>query len=802
MKILLHEPASRWTDALPLGNGRLGAMVFGDPAASRFQLNEDSCWTGSPSTSAGNRRDDRPVGGPEVLAPLRAALARGDHREATRLEQSLQRGYSQAFQPLADLHVEAADEVSAGGAAARGATADGTPAGPVGTRRVLDLAAARATTRWSGPGGEVSESSWISSPDQVLVIERRAARGELGPLRVRLSSPQPESSMRLVDGALLLTARMAADLRRDGRSEQLVHDPAAGAAVSAVVLAGLEHDGHAQPAEDGTVTVHGATELRIVLTALTDSRGPREVPHGDVDRLATDARALVDAALARPAEELAARHLAAHRELWDRTALQLVETHEEEIEVADLLERTAGDGDSRLLAQLAVDYGRYLLISSSRPGTLPANLQGIWNEKLVPPWRGNYTTNINVEMNHWPAEPAGLPECHAPLLDWIEELAVSGARTAREVYGLPGWTAHHNSDRWAFSAPVGDGAFDPVWSMWPLAGAWLCRHLRERWEFSRDPEVLERFWPVLRGAAEFLEAWLVEIAPGELGTSPSTSPENRFRTADGVETGLGVSTTADLAMIRDHFRTTFDAAAQLGLEDPLLPRLRAALDRLPSERIDPRGRIAEWWEDLEEVDPHHRHQSHLYSVLPGPAITAADRGLAAAASASLDARGPDSTGWSLAWRVGLRARLHEAEAAHRSLLAFLAPVEDPDAPGPHGRAGLYGNLFCAHPPFQIDGNLGVTAAVLEMLVQSHAGAVDLLPALPAGWVDGSLRGVRLRGAACLDLRWAEGEPVSAVLRALGPAGRGPHVLRRRGRELRIELADDAPVEIDLAPLRG
>lgn len=359
MKMLLHDPAARWTEALPLGNGRLGAMVFGDPAASRFQLNEDSCWTGSPATAAGNRHDDRPVGGPEVLAPLRAALARGDRREATRLEQMLQRGYTQAYQPLADLVIE---QAAAGPSA-------------VSTRRILDLAAATASTRWTAPTGEpaedhgpratleTTETSWISAADQVLVIERRTDHGDLGPLRLRLTSPQQHSSTRVIDGALQLTARMAADVRREGKQERLVPDPAPGAAVTALVLARLEHDGTAETGPDGTLRVDGATRLQIVLTAVTDSRGAQEVPHGDRDRLAAQAGTVLDAALARPATELAARHVAAHRELWDRTAVRLVPSHAEEIEVVPLLARTAADGDSRLLAQLAAAYGRYLLIS-------------------------------------------------------------------------------------------------------------------------------------------------------------------------------------------------------------------------------------------------------------------------------------------------------------------------------------------------------------------------------------------------------------------------------------------------------
>ncbi|WP_114854098.1 glycoside hydrolase N-terminal domain-containing protein [Brachybacterium sp. YJGR34] len=815
MKIAMDGPAARWTEAYPLGNGRIGAMVRSDPVVSRFQLNEDSCWSGSPATAAGNRRDDGLRGGPEELARIRAALAAGDHAAATRAEHTLQRGYAQAYQPLADLLLESGPEA----AEAR-------------TRRVLDLAEATAETRWERPGGTVLERSFVSGPDEVLHIERSAGGASLGDLRIRVTTPHPAAVPSVRADELRLSVRMPTDALRTGKQESLEYDDAPGAAVTAVLLARVEHDGtaSAEPA-DGTVLVTGATRLRLVLAVRTDSRGAQEVPHGEVGRLEADARATVEAALARSAPELASRHRRAHRELWDRTSLSLVPanpggpersdgpgmtegTADPEgatrpagsdaapapIELPALQQRTAEDGDTRLLAQLVVAYGRYLLISSSRPGTLPANLQGLWNEKLLPPWRSNYTTNINLEMNYWPAELAGLPECREPLLDWIEDLAGSGERTASAVYGLPGWTAHHNSDRWAFSPPVGDGAFDPVWSMWPLAGAWLCRHLREAWEFSADDEVLRRAWPILLGAARFLEAWLVEVRPGELGTSPSTSPENRFRLPDGTTTGLTTSTTADLAMIRDQFGTTLLAAEVLGIDDPLLSRLRKALERLPRrERIDGAGRIAEWDREREDEDPHHRHQSHLYSLLPGDTITPEDRELADAARRSLEDRGPDSTGWSLAWRVGLWARLGDAEGAHRALRTFLAPVEDPDAPGPHGPAGLYANLFCAHPPFQIDGNLGVTAAVLEMIVQSHAGVVRLLPALPDHWRDGQLRGVRLRGGMTLDLRWRDGAATELTL--VGPPGRTV-TLWHGGRVTTVTLDEDGRLAGPAAEVLG
>jgi alpha-L-fucosidase 2 len=744
-----RDPAESWTDALPLGNGRLGAMCFGGIELDRFQLNEGSCWSGSPATTRDTIAD-----GPLIVRAAREALAAGDVRAAEDELARLQGGHSQAYQPLADLWIEQhrPDPV------------------PDGYLRHLDLRTAVASHTYRTPLGRVSQEAWISAPAQAMVIRRRAQEDQ--PVLIRLDSPHPSAVASPVTGGLDLVVRMPSSL----------HDDEAGAAVTAVVGLRILSAGAMTLVDGARLRVDGSTELILVVGVVTDYVDPLTAPHGDVgalrravdDRLGGLANALV-----RPGgyPALRAAHERDHARLFSRAALRLGPPPASgPLDTADRV--AAGDPS---LPALQFQYGRYLLISSSRPGSLPANLQGLWNDHLRPPWSSNYTTNINLEMNYWPVEVANLSECHRPLLDWLGFAARRGAAMARNLYGTSGWTLHHNSDAWCFCLPA-DG--DASWSFWPLAGAWLSRQIVEHYDYTGDGRFLtERGWPLLRSAAEFCLDWLIPLPDGTLGTSPSTSPENKFVAPDGKPAAASVSTTADLVLIRDLLASVVRLAPA---GDPIGVRSQSALDLLPSERIAPDGRIAEWSADLADTEPGHRHTSHLIGVYPGHSIDPSTTpALAAAALRTLDARGPESTGWSLAWRIALRARLHDADGAYAAVQRFLRPA------GEH--SGVYRNLFCAHPPFQIDGNFGFTAGVAEMLLQSQESTaaetvVHLLPAVPAAWSEGAFAGLRARGGVTVDAEWSGGRV--REIRLLSDTDR--HVVIRAGDE-RVSVRTSAHV---------
>lgn len=768
--LLRHDdPAHCWTDAFPVGNGRLGAMPRGGTAHDVLHVNDDTCWSGAPRTQPlAPVGPLGPDGAPGVLRRARRLLADGDPLAAEAELAHLQSGWVQAYQPLVDLVLDQPD-------------ADGAQ----GYRRALDLVTGVHTTAWSTAPGRWRQDVLVSHPDQVLLLDRVAPAPAAAKVRLTSAHPwaavpageasggAPPDGTARGDAPVLLVA--AVDMPSHVLPDWVQGDDPVrygGPGVHAVVAVAVLVEGEDARADvvDGAVHVVAARRLRVVLATATDHEVASGTLHGDRARVRADALATLRHAVAH-VDAVPTRHVADHASLMGRVVLDLDAPAPDLPLDRRLLRHAAGEPDAHL-AVLAFQLGRYLTVAGSRPGTLPLNLQGIWNDRVRPPWSSNYTININTEMNYWPTLVGGLAECHEPLLAWLDRLAAAGRDTARDWYGARGWVAHHNSDPWCFTGPTGRGRDSASWSSWPLGGAWLARHVVDHHDWTGDDVLLRRQWPVVRGAALAVLDLLVELPDGTLGTSPATSPENHYLLPDGRPAAVSVSTTSDLAIVRDLLEHVRRLAPVVGDHDAALrAAVEDALDRLPTERVGPDGRLAEWSADVPDAEPDHRHQSHLYRVFPGTSIDPdTSPALAAAALRTLDARGPESTGWSLAWRLALRARLRDPEGVAALVRAFLHPVpgEEPatwPAPG-----GVYRSLLCAHPPFQVDGNLGFTAGVAEALVQAHHRGPDgvrevhLLPALPAGWPDGCVRGLRLRGGLRLDeLAWRDGRVVRAVL---------------------------------------
>ncbi len=735
-----RQPAAKWDEALPLGNGSLGAMVHGGTDRERIALNLDTLWMGRPHDY------DRPDAG-KFLAEIRALLFAGKESEAADLASRTFMGSPEcqtAYQPLGDLWIEEA----------------GASAG-ADYRRESDLARGIATARYAGREREV----FVSFPDQVLVV-RVCGEGTVR-LAALLSCPFPHQVESDGEGCLLLTGQWI----NDGTERPWTADVRESGMTFAVGLRVLEGQG---TRDQDALRATGDGAVTLLLAAATAFRNYRDI---SADAIAA-VRSRLDAAAAKSFEELRRRHTDDVASFMNRVALDLGNPERAELPTDERLELVRGGATDPGLEALLFQFGRHLLLASSRPGTQPANLQGIWNAEIAPAWGSKWTTNINLQMNYWPAETANLGECHGPMFDLIDDLRVTGAHTAKCYYGARGWVLHHNADLWRGTAPV-----DGVWGIWPLGAAWLARHAWDHYLFSQDEVFLrDRAWPIMKEAAEFLLDFLTEApagAPGagHLVTCPSHSPENRFFKADGTEGLFTYAATMDLMIVHDSFTSCLAAVDAMGApeaEGKFCAMLCEALARLAPLQISPRdGRLQEWIEDYRDCEPGHRHISHAYGLYPGHQITPEETPqLAAAIRSTLDVRlenGGGGTGWSRAWLINLFARLGDGDAAHFHLRELLAQCTLP-------------NLFNTHPPFQIDGNFGACAGIAEMLLQSRAleggwFEIHLLPALPSAWPSGSVRGLRARGGFDVSMAWSDGRLSSVT------------IMSKAGRRLRLRLGN-------------